>query len=74
MSNTNRELTICAAIMSAIDIMAMERSEQHAEANAKWLKSQVTDAFTQDWTSASLSQWLQNLCTDETTDAPPWTH
>lgn len=68
----NRELVICAAILSAIEIMTTNLKNEPHEAAANWLRRQVTDAFTTNWNNVSVDQWLAKLRTDTSEGLPPW--
>ena len=68
----NRELVICAAILSAVEVMTTNLKEEPFEAATDWLRRQITDAFTTNWNEVSVDQWLAKLRTDTAEGLAPW--
>lgn len=68
----NRELVICAAILSAVEIMTTNLKDEPHEKACDWLRRQVTDAFTTNWNEVSVDQWLARLRSTTAEGLAPW--
>jgi hypothetical protein len=70
--HTNRELIICAAILSTIEILHDLPADEPRTIMLDYLRRKTTDAFTTNWESKSVDQWLAEVRSDTANGILPW--